>query len=159
MRLVRGDRRAPGQEGELDEKRAADDLAAELLDELAQRPRGAAGGQQVVVHEHAAPGAMQSSCSSRTLSPYSSEYDVRIVVCGSVPGLRASTKPAPSSRASAGPKRKPRASAPMTTSGRRSRVASVSASIAAPSPTGLASSGVMSRNTIPGFGKSGIERM
>ena len=91
--------------------------------------------------------------------PYSSAYSWRIVVCGSDPGLRASAKPAPRLCASAGPNRKPRASAPMTMSGFRSLVSAVSAASDAPRPCGLASSGVMSRKTMPGFGKSGIERM
>jgi hypothetical protein len=76
-----------------------------------------------------------------------------------LPGLRAGANPAPIWRAIAGPKRKPRASAPMMTSGRRSRASSASACTEASNAAGLASSGVMSRNTIPGFGKSGIERM
>jgi hypothetical protein len=80
-------------------------------------------------------------------------------VCGSDPGLRASAKPAPRLCASAGPNRKPRASAPITMSGSRWQVSSVSALSDAPRPAALASNGVMSRNTIPGLGKSGIERM
>ena len=43
--------------------------------------------------------------------PYSSRYSARTVSRGSLPGLRARTKPAPSSSASAAPSRKPRASA------------------------------------------------
>ena len=81
------------------------------------------------------------------------------VSCGSLPGLRASTNPAPSSRASAGPSRNPRASAPMTTSGSCGRASSASCTTAASSARASAISGVMSLNPIPGFGKSGISRM
>ncbi len=52
MHLAPGEPLAPAEEGELDQKAAADDLAAELLDELAQRRGGAARGEQVIVHEH-----------------------------------------------------------------------------------------------------------
>src|SRR5690606_29141826 len=38
--------------GELDDEGDPDDLAAESLDELDLGPGGAAGGEQVVVHEH-----------------------------------------------------------------------------------------------------------
>src|ERR687885_138167 len=58
-----------------------------------------------------APGAIASECSSSASVPYSSTYSARTVWCGSLPGLRASTNPAPSSRARAGPSRNPRASA------------------------------------------------
>ena len=74
---------------------------------------------------------------------------------GSLPGLRASAKPQPSSRAIAGPSRKPRASAPITTSGAHGRASSASAAIAASSASASASSGVMSRKRIPGSGSPG----
>ena len=101
-------------------------LAAELLHELAQRRRRAPGGEQIVVDQHAAPPASASVCSSSWPAPYSSRYSALTVSYGSLPGLRASTKPAPSSSASAGPSRKPRASAATTqstASGRPSRPA------------------------------------
>src|SRR3954452_2574767 len=105
-----------------------------------------------------APCATASVCSSSASVPYSSTYSARTVSCGSLPGLRASTKPAPSSRATAGPSRKPRASAPMTTStaGGDSCASPVTA---ASSPAGSASTGVMSLKPIPGLGKSGISRI
>src|SRR4051812_805908 len=105
-----------------------------------------------------APLATASECSSSASVPYSRRYSARTVSCGSLPGLRASTNPAPSSRASAGPSRKPRASAPITTSTRRSRARSASPVTAASSPSGEARTGVMSLNTMPGFGKSGMSR-
>src|SRR3954465_11997330 len=104
-----------------------------------------------------APCATASVCSSSASVPYSSRYSARTVSLGSLPGLRARTKPAPSSRASAGPSRKPRASAPMTTStsaGARAQRPVTAAS----SPAGSASTGVMSLKPIPGCGKSGISR-
>src|SRR3954470_21460151 len=104
-----------------------------------------------------APLATASVCSSSASVPYSSRYSARTVSLGSLPGLRARTKPAPSSRASAGPSRKPRASAPMTTStsaGARAQRPVTAAS----SPAGSASTGVMSLKPIPGCGKSGISR-
>src|SRR5271154_41928 len=54
--LARGQPLASVQVGELDQKAAAHHLAAELIDELAQRRRGATRGEQVVVYQHA-PGA------------------------------------------------------------------------------------------------------
>src|SRR3954447_15935373 len=104
-----------------------------------------------------APLATASVCSSSASVPYSSMYSARTVSLGSLPGLRASTNPAPSSRASAGPSRNPRASAPMTTStfdGARAQRPVTAAS----SPAGSASTGVMSLKPIPGCGKSGISR-
>src|SRR3954451_3238912 len=104
-----------------------------------------------------APLATASVCSSSASVPYSSMYSARTVSLGRLPGLRASTNPAPSSRASAGPSRNPRASAPMTTStsgGARAQRPVTAAS----SPAGSASSGVMSLKPIPGCGKSGISR-
>src|SRR4051812_6682981 len=104
-----------------------------------------------------APLATASVCSSSASVPYSSRYSARTVSLGSLPGLRASTNPAPSSRASAGPSRNPRASAPMTTStsgGARAQRPVTAAS----SPAGSASTGVMSLKPIPGCGKSGISR-
>src|SRR3954447_901916 len=105
-----------------------------------------------------APAATASEWTSSASVAYSSTYSARTVSCGSLPGLRASTNPAPSSRATAGPSRKPRASAPMTTSTRRSRARSASPVTAASSPSGEARTGVMSLNTMPGFGKSGMSR-
>ena len=55
MHVVRLEPLAPLEERELDQERRADDDASELLDELALRPRGAAGGEQIVVHEHPRP--------------------------------------------------------------------------------------------------------
>src|SRR5690606_32919757 len=46
---------APAEERELDDEGAADDLGAGLLDELAARLRRPAGGDEVVVDEHAPP--------------------------------------------------------------------------------------------------------
>ena len=48
--------------------------------------------------------------------PYSRMYSAITTSCGSLPGLRAGTKPAPSSRAIAAPRMKPRASAATTKS-------------------------------------------
>src|SRR4051794_19885542 len=105
-----------------------------------------------------APCATASVCSSSASVPYSSRYSARTVSCGSLPGLRARTKPAPSSRASAAPSRKPRASAPTTTSTSSARATSASAVTAASSASADASTGVMSLKTMPGFGKSGMSR-
>src|SRR3954469_7549897 len=104
-----------------------------------------------------APLATASVCSSSASVPYSSWYSARTVAAGSLPGLRASTKPAPSSRASAGPSRKPRASAPITTS-TSGGASSARPETAVSRPAGSASTGVMSLNPIPGCGKSGISR-
>jgi hypothetical protein len=68
-------------------------------------------------------------------------------------------KPAPMLRATAPPRMKPRASAAATTSTCFAAANSASWSIAYDSAGGCRSSGVMSRKTIPGFGKSGMLRM
>src|SRR3954469_13440486 len=104
------------------------------------------------------PGAMASVCSSSRSVPYSSWYSAVTVAYGSLPGLRARTKPASSSLATAGPSRKPRASAPMTSSAPTARPYSASASTAARKASGEAISGVMSRKRMPGRGKSGMSR-
>src|ERR687898_1181039 len=52
LHVVAGELVAAVQEGELDHEEEADDLAAELLDELRLRLRGAAGGEHVVVDDH-----------------------------------------------------------------------------------------------------------
>src|SRR3954449_8207359 len=105
-----------------------------------------------------APLATASVCSSSASVPYSRTYSARTVAAGSLPGLRASTNPAPSSRARAGPSRNPRASAPMTTS-MSGGATSASPVTAASRPFGSARTGVMSLNPMPGLGKSGISRM
>src|SRR3954454_2812298 len=104
------------------------------------------------------PGEIASECSSRRSVPYSSSYSAVTVSRGSLPGLRARTKPASSSLATAGPSRKPRASAPMTSSAPTARPYSASASTAARKASGEAISGVMSRKRMPGRGKSGMSR-
>ena len=68
----------------------ADDLAAELLDELDLRLRRAAGREHVVVDQHAlARATIASACSSSASKPYSSAYFALTVRHGSLPGLRA----------------------------------------------------------------------
>ena len=81
------------------------------------------------------------------------------VVKGSLPVLRTGTKPAPSSIAIAVPKMKPRASIAATSSipwpFQWRDITCTDSARAARS----AISGVMSRNMIPGIGKSGMVRM
>src|SRR6202042_2761363 len=91
--------------------------------------------------------------------PYSSVYSALIVSAGSLPGLRAGTNPAPSSRARAAPRMKPRASAATTKSTWAAATRSARPLTAASSAPASSSSGVMSRNRIPGRGKSGMSRM
>ena len=56
VHVTPGEPLTPVEERELDQEAAADDIAAELLDEVAQRRGRAAGREQVVVHEHPPPG-------------------------------------------------------------------------------------------------------
>ena len=92
------------QELELDDERQADDLAAELLDELDGRLRGPPRRQDVVVDQRpAGPSTIASACTSSESKPYSSAYFAATVRHGSLPGLRAATKPQPSRQASAPP--------------------------------------------------------
>ena len=82
------------QELELDHEREPDHLAAELLDEVDLGLRRAARGEQVVVDEDArSAGSIASACSSSASKPYSSAYLALTVLHGSLPGLRAATKP------------------------------------------------------------------
>src|SRR4029450_11903041 len=64
-----------------------------------------------------APSPNASARSSSVFLPYSSAYSALIVSSGSLPGLRAGTKPQPSLYAIAEPTKKPRASAPATMAG------------------------------------------
>jgi hypothetical protein len=66
--------------------------------------------------------------------------------------------PAPSFTASAAPNRKPRASIPATRSTGPSTAAAIRSTVSR-SPSASSSSVVMSRNMMPGLGKSGIVRM
>src|SRR3954449_11013754 len=50
--LAPGELLAPGEERQLDQEAAADDLAAEHLDELAKGARRSARCEQIVVDEH-----------------------------------------------------------------------------------------------------------
>jgi len=89
--------------------------------------------------------------------PYSSTYSTRFVFHGSLPGLRIGTKPMPSCIASGAPNRNPRDSIAATQSTLPKSIAArrrIVSFIAA----GCASSGVMSLNRMPGFGKSGTSR-
>src|SRR5438067_408079 len=61
-----------------------------------------------------APLGTASTCISSASKPYSSAYFAPTVRYGSLPGLRAATKPQPSLYARAEPRMKPRASAPTT---------------------------------------------
>ena len=65
--------------------------------------RGAAGGDQVIDDEDLLSGRMASSWISTASVPYSRLYSRRTVFAGSLPGLRAGTKPAFNSSAMAGP--------------------------------------------------------
>ena len=101
-------------------------------------------------------GCTASVCSSSWPAPYSSRYSALTVSYGSLPGLRASTKPAPSCqrerRARAGsraPRPPPRS---RLAAGGRARPAAPTASASAPAS---AISGVMSLKSIPGLGKVG----
>ncbi len=107
-----------------------------------------------------APSASASACISSASTPYSRMYSADTVSCGSLPGLRAGTKPTPSSRAIAAPRMNPRASAATTKSTFRGRAHSASSRhrLRRARPRS-SSSGVMSLNRIPGFGKSGMSRM
>ena len=66
-------------------------FAAELLDELGHRLRGAAGGQHVVVDDHARAVLERVGLGSSVFVPYSSAYSALIVSSGSFPGRRAGT--------------------------------------------------------------------
>src|SRR5436190_19482401 len=80
-----------------------------------------------------------------------------MVAPGSLPSLRINNRPAPSLTASAPPMANPRASIAATRSTGPSTVAA-SASTAAARPTRSSNSVVMSRNWMPGLGKSGMVR-
>ena len=78
---------------------------------------------------------------------------------GSLPGLRMGTSAAFSSKATGAAKMNPRASAAATTSIFSRRKGLAMSTTARRNAAGLANSGVMSRNRIPGLGKSGMLRM
>src|SRR3954452_9071405 len=80
-------------------------------------------------------------------------------LCGSFPGLRTTTTPADRQHATAVPKMNPRLSAPTTRSMFFPRNGLASSSTASAMPDGSASRGVMSRNRMPGLGKSLISRI
>ena len=86
---------AAAEEGQLDHERQADDLGAQLLYQVDLRLGGAAGGEQVIVDQHA--GALRArprgSRARRTRTP---ARTWRRPCVGSLPGLRAATNPQPS---------------------------------------------------------------
>src|ERR1700722_17177948 len=84
---------------------------------------------------------------------------IRSVAEGSLPALRTGTKPAPRRAAIGAPRMKPRASIATTWSTRASTNGSAMASIVRRNAGPLPRSGVMSLNTIPGVGKSGMSRI
>src|SRR3954469_5927156 len=81
-----------------------------------------------------------------------------MVAPGSLPSLRISSTPALSGTASAAANRKPRASIPATRSIEPIVAAAIRSTHCA-RPCASSSNVVMSRNMIPGFGKSGIVRI
>ena len=91
--------------------------------------------------------------------PYSRSYSTSIVSAGSFPGFRTGITPTPSSIAIGVANRNPRASTAAIASIPASRHGATISRTAAASAAGSARSGVMSRNKIPGLGKSGTGRM
>ena len=106
------------QELELDDEEDADDLAAELLDELALRrvPPVASTSSWTRTRW---PVPIASACSSSASKPYSSAYFGAHRPPRQLPGLARGDEAAAEPHASAPPVMKPRASAPRTMSGFR----------------------------------------
>ena len=91
--------------------------------------------------------------------PYSSAYSTRMWAAGSLPGLRTGTSGRPRLLASGAANRKPRDSIPTTAARPLSSNRSVSFSMVWRNACAFCNSGVMSRNSTPGSGKSGTSRM
>ena len=160
MHVVAAEPLAAAQERQLDQERAADDLAAELLDQLAQRARRAAGRQQVVVDEHA-----RAAC-ERVGVQLERVDAVLEQVLGADRLVRQLARLAGQHEAGAELARERRPEQEAARLGAdddvdAQRRARSSASPRPPrrAPAGSASSGVMSLKTIPGFGKSGMSRI
>lgn len=159
MDLIGGQALAPVQEAQLDQEAAAHDLAAEPLDQLAQRACGAAGGEQIVVYQHPRPAAHRVGVQLEPVGAVLQQVLRADRLVGELARLACQRKPRADSSASAGPSRKPRASAATTHSTPSGRAYAASARTARRNASGSASSGAMSLNTIPRLGKSGMSRI
>ena len=86
--------RGAAEVGQVDDEAAADHLAARLLDQLDARERGAAGGDQVVDHEHALAAVDRVGVDLDAVGAVLERRSRRRSSCaGSLPALRTATKP------------------------------------------------------------------